>query len=201
MNVRCIYSRMLVKKFMIGGGSLFLIHSACPDFVFTLSRVLFAKSSKYIRNIAYCTYPFFFLVRGCCGLSSLCLPCWHNHSSIGYRVNASSAVLTPIWDKKKRKIMKAGTESWKQWGRRLKGWPNTAARRRVTQQVWFCTWWTCRSACLFRTVPVDLTGAAQLRADWVSSCCYKVNIHNHPSWASYVKQGRYDLVLSLVGNN
>jgi hypothetical protein len=40
-----------------------------------------------------------------------------------------------------------------QWGRRLEGWPNTAARlagwRRVTRLVWFCTWWTGRTACLF----------------------------------------------------
>jgi hypothetical protein len=29
--------------------------------------------------------------------------------------------------------------------------------------------------------PVALTGAAQLRADGISSCCYIVNVHNHPS--------------------
>jgi hypothetical protein len=34
-------------------------------------------------------------------------------------------------------------------------------------------------ACLFRTVPVALTGAAQLRADGISSYCFIV--HNHPS--------------------
>jgi hypothetical protein len=33
----------------------------------------------------------------------------------------------------------------------------------------------------FRTIPVALTGAAQLRADVISSCCYVVNLHNHPS--------------------
>ncbi len=42
-----------------------------------------------------------------------------------------------------------------QWGRGLEGWPNTAARladwRRVSCQVWFCTWWTGRTACLFHT--------------------------------------------------
>jgi hypothetical protein len=32
-----------------------------------------------------------------------------------------------------------------------------------------------------RTVPVALTGAAQLRADGISSCCYIVNVLNHPS--------------------
>ncbi len=43
---------------------------------------------------------------------------------------------------------------------RLECWSNTAARlacwRRVTWQVWFCTWWTGRTARLFRTVPVAL---------------------------------------------
>jgi hypothetical protein len=51
-----------------------------------------------------------------------------------------------------------------QWGRRLEGWNSPAAClagwRGVTRQVWFCTWWTGRTACLFRTVPVALTGAA-----------------------------------------
>jgi hypothetical protein len=31
--------------------------------------------------------------------------------------------------------------------------------------------WTDRSACLFRTVPVALTGAVQLGAEGISSCC------------------------------
>ncbi len=35
---------------------------------------------------------------------------------------------------------------------------------------------------------VALTGAAQLRADGISSCCYVVNIHNHPSWATSRKE-------------
>ncbi len=60
-----------------------------------------------------------------------------------------------------------------QWGRRLEGWPSTADHlpgwRRVTRQVWFCTWWTGRTAC---TVPVALIGAAQPLADGISSCCY-----------------------------
>jgi hypothetical protein len=50
-------------------------------------------------------------------------------------------------------------------------------------QVWFCTWWTGHISCLFRTVPVALTGAAQVRADGISSCRYKVNLHNYPSRA------------------
>ncbi len=33
----------------------------------------------------------------------------------------------------------------------------------------------------YRTVPVALTGAAQLRAEGISSCCCMVkNVHNHP---------------------
>ncbi len=72
-----------------------------------------------------------------------------------------------------------------QWGRRLEGWPNTAAClaywRRVTRQVWFCTWWTGRTACLFHTVPVALTGAAQLRANAISSWCYELR-HASKAW-------------------
>ncbi len=57
--------------------------------------------------------------------------------------------------------------------------------------VRFCTWWTGRTACLFRTVPVALTRAAQLRSNTVqnSSCCYIVNVHNHPPWAMSRKEG------------
>jgi hypothetical protein len=80
-----------------------------------------------------------------------------------------------------------------QWGRMLEGWSNTAGRlagwKRVTRQVWFCTWWTGCTTCLFRTLPVALTGAAQLRADGISSCCYIINVHNHPSWATSRKEG------------
>ncbi len=73
-----------------------------------------------------------------------------------------------------------------QWGRRLEGWPNPAAR--LTRQVWCCTRdGMGHTACLFRTVPVALTGATQLRADGISSCCYIVNVHNHPSWATSCK--------------
>ncbi len=57
------------------------------------------------------------------------------------------------------------------------------------RQVWFCTWWTGRTACLFRTVPVALTGVAQLRANGSSSCCYMINEDNHPSWATSRKEG------------
>ncbi len=80
-----------------------------------------------------------------------------------------------------------------QWGRRIEGWPNTVVRltgwRRVTRQVWFYTWWTGRPSCLFSTVPVALIGAAQLRVEGISSCCYILNIHNHPSWARSRKAG------------
>ncbi len=81
-----------------------------------------------------------------------------------------------------------------QWGRSLEGRPNTAARmlgwRRVTRQVWFCAWWTSHTTCFFRTVPVPLTGAAQLRVDGISSCCgYIINVHNHPPWATSRQEG------------
>ncbi len=35
---------------------------------------------------------------------------------------------------------------------------------------------------------VALRGAAQLRADWINSCCYIVNVHNHQSWATSRKE-------------
>ncbi len=38
-------------------------------------------------------------------------------------------------------------------------------------------------------VSLALTGAAQLRADGISSCCYGGNVHNHPSWAMSRKEG------------
>ncbi len=55
--------------------------------------------------------------------------------------------------------------------------------------------WTGRTACLYRTVQVALTGAAQLRADGISSCCYIANLHNYPSY----KEGMawYSIVVSL----
>jgi|694.fasta_scaffold129625_3 hypothetical protein len=88
-----------------------------------------------------------------------------------------------------------------QWGRKLEGWLNTAARladwRRVYQQVRFCTRWTGRTACLFLTVPVSPTGAAQLRADGISSCCDTVNVHNHPSRATW-RQARKAWSSTLV---
>jgi hypothetical protein len=90
------------------------------------------------------------------------------------------------------------TKSWSvwvchdQWGRRLEGWANTSARlaglRREIWQLWFCAWWTDRTPCLFSTVPVAQKRAAQLRADGISSCCFIVNVHNHPSWATSCKE-------------
>jgi hypothetical protein len=72
--------------------------------------------------------------------------------------------------------------------RRLESWPSAAVR--------FCTLWTDHTACLFHTVPVALTGAAQLRAEGISSCWYIVNVNTtQPSVMSYVTQGRHDLVL------
>jgi hypothetical protein len=67
-----------------------------------------------------------------------------------------------------------------------------AVWRRVTQLVWnwsFCTWWMGGTACLYRTVPVALKGAAQQRAKGIPSCCYIVNVHNLPSWTTSRKKG------------
>jgi len=41
----------------------------------------------------------------------------------------------------------------------------------------------------FRTVPLALTGAVELRADGIYSCRYIVNVHNHPSLATLRKKG------------
>ncbi len=94
-----------------------------------------------------------------------------------------------------RRFSQRGKSGWgvhtahSQWGRRLEGWPNTAAL--PARQMWFCTWWTGLAACLFHTVPVALTGAAQLRAHGISSCCYIVRmyVNKHPSWATSRKEG------------
>ncbi len=66
-----------------------------------------------------------------------------------------------------------------QWVRRLEGWTNTAARlacwRRVTRQVVDGPYhlpFPYRTGC---------PGAAQLRADGISSCCNIINVHNQPS--------------------
>ncbi len=41
----------------------------------------------------------------------------------------------------------------------------------------------------FCAVPVALTGAAQLRAEGIPSCCHIKNVHNHPLWATSRKEG------------
>jgi len=74
-----------------------------------------------------------------------------------------------------------------QRGRRLDGWPNTAAGkagwRRVTHGMCVVKDGPYRLPFLYRIL-VALTGAAQLRAEGISSCCYIVNVPNHPSWAT-----------------
>ncbi len=57
------------------------------------------------------------------------------------------------------------------WGRGLEGWPNTAAR---------LAGWRI----------VALTGAAQLRADGISSWCFIINLQSHPPWATSRKEGK-----------
>ncbi len=52
-----------------------------------------------------------------------------------------------------------------------------------------CMWWSGRTAYLFHTVPVVLTGVDQLWAKRIFSWCYTVNVHNHPSWATSRKEG------------
>ncbi len=65
-----------------------------------------------------------------------------------------------------------------------------AGLRRATRQMWFCTWWTGRTACHFCTVPVALTEAiSQLQADGISCCYCIVNVHKHSSWAMSRKEG------------
>jgi hypothetical protein len=88
---------------------------------------------------------------------------------------------------------------WHQCSRRLEGWPNRAAClaswRRVTRRGDFvCTWRTRRTACLFRTVPVDMTGAGPATSWWN----YQLLLYNkctQPSVMIYVTQGRHGLVL------
>ncbi len=97
---------------------------------------------------------------------------------------------------------------WHQCGRRLEGWSNTAACwRRVTWQVWFCTWRTRSTSCLFCTVPVVLTGAIQLQADGIPSCCHSKC--TQPTWSTSRKEGTgwyssrpmHSLCLTLKKNN
>jgi hypothetical protein len=68
-------------------------------------------------------------------------------------------------------------KSCAQWGQKLEGWTNTAAHPGWLEewpdlQVWFCTWWMGLTAWFFCTVPVSLTGHAQLRVYRSSRCCY-----------------------------
>jgi hypothetical protein len=78
-------------------------------------------------------------------------------------------------------------------GRRLEGCPNMAAFlagwRRVARQVWLP----------IRTVPVALTGAAQLRADWISSCYYICMKCTQPS--VMILHLNYSWVISNVTSN
>jgi hypothetical protein len=54
---------------------------------------------------------------------------------------------------------------------------------------------TGRTACLFHTLPVALTGAAQLRADGTFQLLLYSSKCTKPSVMSYITQGRHDLVL------
>ncbi len=73
-----------------------------------------------------------------------------------------------------------------QWDRRLEGWPNTAAClagwRRVTRQVWFCTWWMDRTACLFHTVPYSPDRSYPAASWWNFQLLFYSKCAQHPSW-------------------
>jgi len=79
----------------------------------------------------------------------------------------------------------------RQRGRRLEGWSKTAASlggwRKVARQVLFCTWWTSRTACLFRTVLVVLT-----RPDGIPAAAIK-SLPKRPSPATNVKKQQQGL--------
>ncbi len=89
-----------------------------------------------------------------------------------------------------------GGQCVSQW-RPKEGWTNTASRlagwRRVTRQVWFCTWWTGWTACLFRTVP----GWQELPScELMKFQLLLYSKPTQPSVMSYVTQGRHGLVSS-----
>jgi hypothetical protein len=50
--------------------------------------------------------------------------------------------------------------------------------------------------CRFLTIPVALTGAAQLGTKGISSCCYYVTVRNHRPWAG--RQRRHQEVPCLL---
>jgi hypothetical protein len=56
----------------------------------------------------------------------------------------------------------------------LLGWPEAIDPANV---ILYIT--AGHTVCLFHTVPVALTGAAQMREDGISSCCFIVNVHIH----------------------
>ncbi len=95
------------------------------------------------------------------------------NTCMGSNVFTKGNALSPVGD------------GYHQWGWRLEGWPNTAprlaGRRRVTRQVWFCSWWTGRAGCPDRSFPAGAEG--------ISSCCYLVDVHNHPSRVTLRKEG------------
>ncbi len=79
-----------------------------------------------------------------------------------------------------------------QWGRRLEGWPNTAAAWQAGGE------WPgrCAFVCDGRVVKPAFSVPLRLPLQWlqlwavgVSSCCYRVIVHNHPSWATSRKEG------------
>ncbi len=86
-----------------------------------------------------------------------------------------------------------------QWGRRLEGWPNTAARLagwgRVTLQVWFCTLYGRAIPPAFTVLYVQCTSCPDRSCP--AACWWnfqlmlysKCTVHSYPSWASAHKEG------------
>jgi hypothetical protein len=78
-------------------------------------------------------------------------------------------------------MQRGGEERCAQWGRRLEGWPNTAARlagwRRVTRQGVIFMWWTVYAACTDGPHPFLRSGVDLL-----------LNVHKIPSWATSRKK-------------
>jgi hypothetical protein len=74
------------------------------------------------------------------------------------------------------------------------GWPNMAASLGWLEEsdpsgvILYVMDGPC-PACLFRSLLIALTGAAQMRADEISNCCYIVNVSNHPLCVMSRKDG------------
>ncbi len=88
----------------------------------------------------------------------------------------------------REKDLKLVVKTYNQWGRRLEGEPNTAAR---------LAGWRWPSRCDFvcdeRAIPPAFFVLYRLPWQELPSCepicCNIINVHNHPSWATSRKEG------------